>query len=321
MQRALELAARLASGRTPFVLATVIWRRGPSSGHMGSKAVIATDGSITGWLGGACAEPTVIKQALDALVEGTPRLLQLGPPEEFGDRHDEDAVAVPMACESDGAMEVYLEPVVPEPSLVVIGKSPGAETLAQMGALLGWRAVLIDDGGEAHSLDAVEVHVTLDLEALAIGERDFVVVATQGHYDEKALEAALATSAGYVGLVASRKRAAAVFEFLRGSGISDEALARIHAPAGLDLGSLPNDQIAVAVLAEMVSLQAGGGLTTGVTVFRREEAIDPVCDMIVNVATASWTHEHDGHNYYFCAPGCRTAFANDPESFVSKESQ
>ncbi len=317
MQRALELAGRLASRRTPFVLATVVWRRGPSSGHKGSKAVIATDGSITGWLGGACAEPTVIKQALDALVDGTPRLLQLGPAEEFGNRRDEAVVAVPMACESDGAMEVYLEPVVPEPSLVVIGKSPGAETLARMGALLGWRAVLIDDGGDLKTSGDVEVRSTLDLDQLAIGERDFVVVATQGHYDEKALEAALATPAGYVGLVASRKRAASVFEFLRGSGLSDEALARIHAPAGLDLGSLPNDQIAVAVLAEMVSLQAGGGLTTGVTVSRREEAIDPVCDMIVNVETARWTHEHDGHTYYFCAPGCKTAFANDPASFVT----
>ncbi len=316
MERALGLAARLAAERTPFVLATVVWRRGPSSGRRGAKAVISTDGSITGWLGGACAEPTVIKQALDALIDGNPRLLQLGPPEEFGTRRDAEVVSVPMACESDGAMEVYLEPVVPEPALVVIGKSPGAEALTRMGAILGWNAIMIDDGGEDRTLEDVTVLGTLDLEPLAIGERDFIVVATQGHYDEKALEAALATPAGYVGLVTSRKRAGAVFEYLRGSGVSDEALARVHAPAGLDLGSLPNDQIAVAVLAEMVSLQAAGGLATGVTVAQPEEAVDPVCNMIVNIATARWSHEHDGQTFYFCAPGCKKAFENDPTGFV-----
>jgi len=272
---------------------------------------------MRGWLGGACAEPTVINQALQALVDGRPRLLQLGPPEDFGVRSGDAVISVPMACESEGAMEVYLEPVVPSPQLVVIGRSPGAETLVRMGEVLGWHSVLVDDGGsEAGHEDVPKVVTALDLEPLDIGERDFVVVATQGHYDEKALQAALATSAGYVGLVASRKRAASVLEFLRETGADDQSLSRVHAPAGLDLGSLPNQEIAVAVLAEMVALQATGGLTTGVTVAQQKEAIDPVCKMIVNVETARWTFEHGGTTYYFCAPGCRKTFENDPASFV-----
>lgn len=317
MRDTLGLAAALAAERTPFVLATVVWRRGPSSGREGAKAVITADGQMGGWLGGACAEPTVIKQALQALLDGKTRILQLGPPDDFGTRHGDLVVSVAMACESEGAMEVYLEPVVPPPQLVVIGGSPGAETLARMGEILGWHAVLVDDGAtsELH-VDVAHVVPRLDLEQLNIGERDFVVVATQGHYDEKALQAALATAAGYVGLVASRKRAASVLEFLRDAGVEDEALARVHAPAGLDLGSLPNQEIAVAVLAEMVALQAAGGLTTGVTVVQPEEAIDPVCEMIVNVETARWSMEHEGTMYYFCAPGCRKAFENDPASFA-----
>jgi xanthine dehydrogenase accessory factor len=314
----LDFVARLAAERSPFVLATVVWRRGPSSGREGTKAVILADGSLHGWLGGACAEPTVIKEALQALVDGRPRLLQLGPPEDFGTGRSDGVVSVPMACESEGAMEVYLEPELPAPQLVVIGRSPAASTLVRMGEALEWHATLVDDGAtERDHPEVTHVVRTLDLGSLDIGERDFVVVATQGHYDEKALEAALATAAGYVGLVASRKRAGAVMEFLRDGGIPEEALARVHAPAGLDLGSLPNNQIAVAVLAEMVGLQATGGLTTGVVVAQRREAIDPVCEMIVDVDTAKWTLEHEGETYYFCAPGCRKAFENDPDAFVS----
>lgn len=312
-----DLAGRLAAERTPFVLATVVWRRRPSSGREGAKAVIAADGSIRGWLGGACAEPMVVKQALAALVDGRPRLLQMGPPEDFGVRSGDNAVSVPMACESEGAMEVYLEPELPAPQLVVIGRSPAATALVRMGAVLGWHATLVDDGGsnETHP-DLDNVLTTLDLEPLNISERDFVAVATQGHYDEKALQSALATSAGYVGLVASRKRAGSVLEYLRDAGVTDEALSRVHAPAGLDLGSLPNEEIAVAVLAEMVGLQASGGLATGVTVATPREAIDPVCEMIVNVETARWTFDHEGTTYYFCAPGCRKAFASNPAEFL-----
>lgn len=317
MADTLRLVARLAAERRPFVLATVVWRRGPSSGREGAKAVVLADGSLHGWLGGACAEPTVIKEALQALVDGRPRLMQLGDPQEFGSKRGDGVVSVPMACESEGAMEVYLEPELPSPQLVVIGRSPAATTLVKMGAALGWQATLVDDGAKEQDHEDVErVMRTLDLPGLDIGARDFVVVATQGHYDEKSLEAALATTAGYVGLITSRKRVASVLEFLRGSGVSDDALARVHAPAGLDLGSLPNQQIAVAVLAEMVALQATGGLTTGVTVAQPEEAIDPVCEMVVNVETARWTFDHDGTTYYFCAPGCRKAFENDPTSFV-----
>jgi xanthine dehydrogenase accessory factor len=311
----LRLAGRWSEEGTPFVLATVVWRRQPSSGKPGAQALIDVSGSVQGWLGGACAEPTVIREALAALTDGKPRLLQLGPTEEFGGRVGDHVVSVPMACESEGAMEVYLEPVVPSPQLIVIGRSPGAEALVRMGEVLGWRATLVDDEA-GHHPGVDNVIAELDLSPLEITERDFIVAATQGHYDEVALETALATGAGYVGLVASAKRAATVLEYLRGRGISDEALARVHAPAGLDLGSLPNEEIAVSVLAEMVGLKAQGGLTTGVRVTPPEEAIDPVCGMTVDIATAHFHSEHGGENYYFCAAGCQSTFEADPAQYV-----
>lgn len=301
---ALRQAAEWSSQGKPFVLATVVWRRGPSSGKAGASALVAPDGRISGWLGGACAEPTVVREALAALVDGQPRLLQLGSPEEFGTRSGEGVVAVPMACDSEGAMEVYLDPVIPSPQLVVVGRSPAAEALVAMGESLGWRSRRIDDQENAIDLGPISA-------------RDFVVVATQGHYDEVALDSALATSAGYVGLVASRKRADSVLEYLRSRGSSDEALMRIHAPAGLDLGSIDHIEIAVAVLAEIVGLKAVGGLTTGVTIQQPLTAIDPVCQMTVDVATAHFVTEHDGANYYFCAHGCQKTFESNPAAFVT----
>lgn len=278
--------------------------------------MITKEGNLHGWLGGACAAPTVVKEALNCLRDGTPRLLQLGPVGEFGGTRREGVVSVPMACESEGAMEIFLEPEIPVPQLVVVGGSPAAATLAEMAALLGWHGVLVDDGGEAaESGSNPRKLATLDLAGLNLSERDFVVVATQGHYDELALQAALATAAGYVGLVASRKRADAVIEHLRGGGLRDEDLARVHAPAGLDLGSVPHPEIAVSVLAELVALKAKGGLGTGVAVASPVEAIDPVCHMTVAVETARYITEYGGTTYYFCAPGCLKAFESDPGAF------
>ncbi len=292
-----EAGARSRAGR-PFVLATVVWRRGPSSSRQGGKALIDPSGAVTGWLGGACAEPTVVKEALAAMADGRPRLLFLGPADELGSRRD--VVRVPMACESEGAMEVFLEPVLPKPRLVVIGDSPAAGTLVRLAGALGWRSQLAEPSG---------------LTELGIGPGDFVVVATQGHYDEEALEAALRTQAAYVGLVASRKRADAVRGFLRDRGVSEEALTRLHAPAGLDLGPVDPDEIAVAILAEVVARRAAGGPPV-VEVAELEDATDPVCGMTVTVAGARHTVHHDGTTYYFCAAGCRARFAEDPSAYA-----
>jgi xanthine dehydrogenase accessory factor len=226
-------------------------------------------------------------------------------------------VTVPIACQSEGALEVYVEPVVPQPHLVIIGRSPAVATLAAMAGALGWRTVVVDDGGDPANYPAAgRVVTSLDMEQAAVTERSWIVVATQGHYDEDALERALATHAGYVGLVASRNRAQAVMGYLRDRGVSEEALARVHAPAGLDLGRVLHEEIAVAILAELVRDRAAGALERGVpAAIRQHEAIDPVCGMAVDVATARHRSTHDGRTYYFCSAGCRERFEADPARF------
>src|SRR5258706_6369527 len=136
----IEQAAAPAQRGEAVALATVVWRQGPSSGQVGSRAIITESGEVRGWIGGACAEPSVIRQARAAIAEGAPRLLLLGTTDKFGDAIPEGMTVVPIACQSEGALEVYIEPVLPAPHLVVVGRSPMAHTLAELAGALGWRA-------------------------------------------------------------------------------------------------------------------------------------------------------------------------------------
>ena len=327
LARAVELRAQ----RLPFVLASVIWRRAPSSGQQGSQAVIQPDGTVRGWLGGACAEPTVIVEALACLDHGESRLLCLGPSDgrdrhrSLGtgqaDEHSDGLRSIAMACDSEGAMEIYLEPNLPAPQVVVIGRSPAVDAIAAVASAIGWDAVIIDDGGQPDDHERPELVCTsLELTSLTIDQATAVVVATQGHYDDVALSAALGTDAGYIGLVASAKRAEAMRDYLRSQGVGNDDLARINAPAGLDLGRIPNREIAAAVLADLVARRAEGQLSldsAGASQVRPQEAIDPVCGMTVLVADARYRTVHHGIDYYFCAPGCQQRFEAEPAAFVA----
>ncbi|MEX2622191.1 MAG: XdhC family protein [Acidimicrobiia bacterium] len=287
--------ARLTGEGRAVALATVTWRQGFTSGKPGARAIIHPDGRVEGWLGGACARPAVVRHALEALADGEPRLLVLGVHD-----HRPGVVQVEMACTSEGAMEVYLEPMLPSPKLTVVGSSPAAEVLVDLAGRVGWRSELIAD----------------DPDPATVGYGDAVVVATQGHFDETALEAALRSEAGYVGLVSSSKRATEVMSWLRGRGVSEEAIVRVRAPAGLDLGATTHEEIAVSILAELVAWRAGGGARPVVSINPPEVAIDPVCEMEVDVASARWVSEHAGQKYYFCAPGCQKAFEAEPAKYV-----
>jgi xanthine dehydrogenase accessory factor len=279
-------------------MATVVWRRAPSSGREGSKALIGADGVVEGFIGGACAEPAVVREALRALEDGRPRLMFLGPERELEGRGRDGIVAVPIACGSEGALEVYLEPVLPSPHLVILGRSPAARALAGMADTLGWRTEAID---------------APDLSHAGVTAATLVVVASQGHYDEPALEAVLATGAAYVGLVASRRRAEDVLGYLRQRGVSEAALARVRAPAGLDLGAVAHEEIAVAILAELVELRAAGRLAAGTVVAAPATAVDPVCGMDVDVAVSAHRLEREGRTWHFCSAACMARFAADPE--------
>ncbi len=311
----LEQAAELVRRGEPFALATVVWRQGPSSSKKGSRAIITAGGELHGWIGGACAEPVVIREARRVIESGEARLLLLGSPEQFGGAVPEGMAVVPISCQSEGALEVYIEPVLPAPRLVVVGSSPMAQTLTKLAETLGWHADLI--AGE-------------DFGAADADQRSMVVVATQGHNDEEVLERAAAARPAYLGLVGSQKRGTAVLGYLADRGVPAEQLDHVHVPAGLDLGSTTHSEIAVAILAELVQLRASGSIVTGgaatpaasaasaaSSASAASEAIDPVCGMTVTVGQGGGLPlEHGGTTYYFCSAGCRQAFVTDPAAYA-----
>jgi xanthine dehydrogenase accessory factor len=307
----LEQAAELARSGEPFALATVVWRQGPSSGKESCRAIITGTGELHGWIGGACAEPVVIRQAREVIAEGAPRLLLLGTSEQFGDTVPEGMNFVPISCQSEGALEVYIEPVQPALHVVVVGHSPMARTLAELAKALGWRADLIA-GQDFSTADA--------------NEQSIVVVATQGHHDEEAIEQAVAARPAYLGLVGSARRGASVLGYLAERGVPQDDLDRVRVPAGLDLGHTTHQEIAVAILAEIVKLRASGELgrpSAGVPAGRPQAAlvVDPVCGMTVTAGPSAYPFEHEGVTYYFCCAGCRAEFEKDPAAHVKRETR
>ncbi|HYK33549.1 MAG TPA: XdhC family protein [Streptosporangiaceae bacterium] len=304
----MEQAAELERLGEPFALATVVWRQGPSSSQLGARAIITMSGDVRGWIGGACAEPSVIRQAQQVIADGEPRLLLLGTTDQFGGAIPEGMTVVPIACQSEGALEVYIEPVLPAPHLVVVGRSPMAHALAELARALGWRAERLD---------------WTDFSAAAVSEVSMVVVATQGHGDEESLEQAVAAQPAYVGLVGSRKRGTAVLGYLAERGVPQDQLDRVKVPAGLDLGKTAHTEIAVSILAELVQMRASGQIATaGVSAPATvAEAVDPVCGMTVATIGANRPLTHEGVTYYFCGAGCRHHFESDPASYARNETR
>jgi xanthine dehydrogenase accessory factor len=303
----IDQAGELSRRGEEFALATVVWRQGPSSGQAGSRAIITATGQLHGWIGGACAEPVVVREAQRVIAERKPKLLLLGAAEQFGAAVMEGMVAVAIACQSEGALQIYIEPVLPTPQLTVVGRSPMVHTLAELARAIGWRC---------------DVRDRAEFAAAELNARSIVIVATQGHGDEEAVETAVSAGPAFVGLVASRRRGEAVLGYLADRGVERDRLDRVRVPVGLDLGHTTHREIAVAVLAELVQLRASGQLASEASSSSPAAAtdvLDPVCGMTVRADDTSHPYAHDGVTYHFCCVGCRDAFAKDPHAYLSPQ--
>ncbi len=331
-----RVAALEAEGR-PFALATVVAVQRPTSARPGAHGIVHPDGTIEGWVGGSCAQPVVVREALLALGDGLPRLLRLSkePPSEG--RRADGVVELVMSCHSGGTLEIYVEPHLPAPVLWIAGTTPIAAALASLGAAAGYRVSVFDPVADPAAFPSAErVSAETDLRRLDPAVVPYVVVATQGQWDEEAVAAALRRDAAYVGLVASPTRAAVVREYLRDEErIPDDRLAALRAPAGMDIGAETAEEIALSILAELVQVRRGRAEFVAApgpaTVARGEDApatslpaiasddvvyLDPVCGMTVDPAHARHLAEHAGTIYAFCSLGCRTRFVREPASFV-----
>lgn len=336
----------------PFATAIVVRAEKPTSAKPGDKAIVTADGTMHGWIGGSCAQPTVIREALKALRADESRFVRLSPnPLEQPPR--EGLVDMPLTCFSGGTLEIYIEPQQPQPRLMVVGSLPAARALVELGRAMSYYTIVVDPAHQGEAPPAADELLT-ELPAIPgrVTPATFIVVATHGQYDELALEQALSTAAPYVGLVASGQRAAAVREYLAQQGLAEEQLRRFKSPAGLDIGARRGDEIALSIMAEIVQRRRGltelawapapsasvpapapaaaialqaaapaGMAQVSHTIDLRpaapEVAIDPICGMSVTIAGAKYTYEHAGTTYYFCCPGCKTTFRKNPGQYVA----
>jgi xanthine dehydrogenase accessory factor len=313
----LLLAENAASGR-PCALATVVRTESPTSAHPGDKAVITDDGELHGWIGGSCSDALVRREALVAMNDGLPRLVRIRPDVEALETRNGGELTVATTCPSGGTLDIFIDPHLPKPLLAVIGESPAARTLLELGRVVGFRTCGIHPG--AHTADfagADRVLDSLDLTAIAHEKDCWVVVATMGHYDDDALEAALTLSAADVAVVASVRRSASVMDTLRARGVPEAQLARVRAPAGQRRAGA-QEEIALHALAEVVALRHERMTANPVAppTALAGFAVDPVCAMTVDTTSATHTATHDHETYFFCCAGCREQFVADPARFL-----
>ncbi|HKA03002.1 MAG TPA: XdhC family protein [Acidimicrobiales bacterium] len=285
-------ADELRSARRPFVQVTVISAERPTSAKPGDTAVVLADGTLVGFVGGACAETSVRAQALQSLETGESVVLRITSEADAApaDRPGHFTVANP--CLSGGTLEVFLEPQLPPVLVCVFGDAPIARALVEVGRAAGWDMQPVTDPSAPIPPDATAV-----------------VVASHGRHEEEVLAAALAAGVPYVGLVASRRRGAAVATTLR----AGEAL---RTPAGFDIGARTPGEIAVSVLAEIVAVRPRPPASPPPVPAAAGRVVrDPVCGMDVVAAAPSEHADHDGVTSWFCGPGCRAAFVDAPERY------
>jgi xanthine dehydrogenase accessory factor len=295
-----DRAAELRRQRVPFVHARVVRAERPTSAKAGDEAVVLPDGTIDGFVGGACAESTVRAQSLSLLDSGRSLLLRITP-EGDGSTVDADGtLTVVNPCLSGGTLEIFLEPVVPAPAVAVAGESPIAAALVALGEGVGFR---VGDDVTGEGVVAA-------------------IVASHGRDEEQLLEAAVRAGVPYVGLVASRKRGEAV---VAGLDLDPAQRATIRTPAGLDIGARTPREVALSILAEIVAVRprpsaapttAAAAPSTPTRAAAPDVATDPVCGMAVVTGDDALHLDHDGARWWFCGTGCLRAFAADPSAYL-----
>ena len=298
----LDRAAELRRRGETFVVATVVRVEPPTSAQAGDKALITADGKLWGWVGGSCSEGLVRREAMVAMGDAQPRLVKIAPDESPD--HLPGVVSHLSTCPSAGRLDVFIDPQLPRPLLLVVGDTPAARTLVKLGATIGYKTCAVHPGARAADFpEADQVLGSLDLAPAQANASTWAVVATMGHYDEDAIEALLRYDVAYVGLVASRRRAATVLGVLQGRGVS--GLDRVRRAADSSVGG-SQEEIALATLAEIAAERHADQRRYAIPL--PETAIDPICGMLVEVKGAMHSLRVGETTHYFCGAGCLDAF-------------
>jgi len=310
----------LAKGEA-FAVAVVVRFEAPISGKPGNKAIIQADGKLWGWIGGGCAQPVVVKEALKAMTDGQPRLVRISPTAS----PEKGIVDYTMTCHSGGTLDVFIEPVLPKPQVLILGRSPVARALATLAKNINYAVSVAAPGADRESFPGADsVQTGLDPAQFKITPQTFIVVSTQGESDEEALEAAINAGSGYIAFVASRTKAAKTLDDLKDRGLPADKLAKVRAPAGLDIHASSPEEIAVSILAEIIQLRRTPGpepRPTAELPVLAKTAKDPICGMTVDTISTKYKSEYAGDMYYFCCVGCKHTFEKDPAKHALPSTQ
>ncbi len=317
----LRKASELRSAEAPFAIAIVVKYEPPVSGKPGDKAIIQSDGSVWGWIGGGCVQPLVIREALNAIEEGRPRLVRIAPSADS--EPDARMVNYSMSCHGGGALDVYIEPVLPRSRILIFGRSLAAQSLSKLGIAVGYAiSVVAPEASRDNFPEADFIGTDVMPDQIKNASETYIVVATQGEHDEEALERALRTNARYISFIASQAKAQKIIGFLAEKGVSPEMLSKIKAPAGLHIGTSSSQEIAISILAEIIQMKKGDATQIARHPVSEPGPVskvttDPVCGMTVDAGESNHQSEYQGRFFYFCCAGCKQTFDKQPGTYAA----
>lgn len=317
----LAKATELWSAETPFVVAIVISYEPPVSGKPGDKAIIQPDGSVWGWIGGGCVQPLIVREAVKAIEEKTPRVVKITPLPVSGT--EPGIVSYTMSCHGGGGLVVYIEPVLPKSRILIFGSSPVAQSLSKLSKETGYAVSVVASEASREKFSAMDfIGRESDLSKVGSRRAQYVVVATQGEEDEEALQAALRMDVSYISFVASQAKWRKIMNRLEEKGVPKSMLSRVKAPAGLNIGTSSPAEIAVSILAEIIQAKkfgpACGEHDRGIEENAPSRtATDPVCGMAVDMDDLGDTSEYNGKQFYFCCSACKQSFDRQPQRYTS----
>lgn len=308
----------------PAAMAMIVRREAPSSGKPGDKAVITRKGQVKGWIGGGCTKGIVIKEALEAIEQQSPRLVRIQPKDAPSDQNGVKNYR--MTCMSGGTVEVYIEPIMQVSKIHIFGRSHISKALCEIGRAAGFYVNIISELADDQMFPSANKITKLSaFQAEESMKKDFVVVCTQGEEDEKSVEQAILSQPKYLSFVSSRKKANSVFLYLKRAGVEHKELVRIKTPAGIDINAKTPEEVAISILAEIIKEKRSAeipsedklAIKSSLEDEQDELYINPVCHIPVQKSTAKHVLEHKGQKVYFCCDGCKVSFEKEPEAYIS----
>lgn len=317
----LAKAQQLKAENQTYATAFIVRRKIPSSGKPGDKAIITPDGSIYGWIGGGCTRGIVLKEALEAMQENKPRFVSISPTlkeDQFG-----NTKTYTMTCQSGGEVEVYIEPVLPKPKVLIFGNSHIAMALGRIAKAMDYTVTAVMTTADRQSFpEADQVLELNDFDPENLAKSTYIVVCTQGERDLEALHQAILARPEYLAFVSSRRKANSIYTDLRQAGVTFDQLSTIKTPAGLDIGAKTPEEVAISILAEIVQdyrSEKAEQKTDTVAVseaLSTEYYVNPVCNVPVQKSTAKHVLDYEGEKVYFCCDGCKVSFEKEPAKYM-----